>query len=60
MKDIEEDDYQHVISLFELVNLITDELITRPNKSNALFGRIPKRQQEQIEKRDNKKQHYNN
>ena len=60
MKDIEEDDYQHVISLFELVNLITDELIIRPNKSNALFGRIPKRQQEQIEKRDNKKQHYNN
>lgn len=54
MEDIEENDYQHVISLFELVNLITDELITRPKKSNELFGRIPKSQKEQIEKRDNK------
>lgn len=60
MKDIEEDDYQHVISLFELVNLITDELITRPKKSNELFGRIPKRQKEQIEKRDSKNKTINN
>lgn len=60
MEDIEENDYQHVISLFELVNLITDELITRRNKSNEIFGRIPRRQKEQIEERDSKNKTINN
>jgi uncharacterized protein DUF4145 len=54
MEDIEENDYEHTISLFELVNLITEELITRPKKSDELFSRIPKRQKDQIEKRDKK------
>jgi len=54
MDDIEVNDYQHTISLFELVNLIVEELITRPKKINEYYDRIPQRQKEQIEKRDSK------
>jgi hypothetical protein len=53
MEDIDENDNNHAISLFELINLIVDELISRPKKIKQYYDRLPQRQLEQIQKRDN-------
>jgi hypothetical protein len=54
MDEIDEDDYRHAISLFELVNLIVEELISRPDRINKYYSRLPTGQKEQIENRDKK------
>ena len=54
MENIEEDDYEHTVTLFESLNLIVDELITRPKRAKTYFDRLPQRQKEQIEKRNGK------
>jgi len=52
MDDIEKDDYQHAVSLFELLNLIVEELISRPMKIKRYYASLPQSQKDQIEKRD--------
>ena len=54
MEDLDEDDYQHTISLFKLLNLIVEELITRPKRISEYYQRLPQRQKDAIEERDNK------
>lgn len=56
MDDIQEDDYEHTISLFDLLNLIVDELISRPAKIKTYYERLPQRQKDQISKRDQPKE----
>jgi hypothetical protein len=52
MDNIEQDDHQHVESLFGLLNLIVEELISRPNKIKQYYESLPKSQKDQIKKRD--------
>jgi hypothetical protein len=54
MDDVEVNDYEHTISLFELINLIVDELISRPKKIKEHYDKLPQRQKDQINKRDTK------
>lgn len=54
MDDIEANDYAHTISLFELINLIVEELISRPKRVKEHYKRLPQRQRDQIDKRDSK------
>lgn len=46
------DDRQTVITLFELVNLIVDKMISEPKKVNAMFEALPDRARDNIAKRD--------
>lgn len=41
-------------SLFDLVNMIGDAMITQPQKVDALYGKLPVQAKEQIERRDGK------
>ena len=54
MDDMEVNDYQHTLSLFELVKLIVEELISRPKKIGDYYNRLPQRQKDQINNRDSK------
>ena len=54
MEELDENDFQHTISLFELLNLIVEELIARPKKINEYYERLPQAQKDAIEKRDSK------
>jgi len=54
MEDKEINDYEHAVSLFELVNLIVEELISRPNKIKEYYERLPQSQKDQIKERDEK------
>lgn len=47
-----EDDEGTAITLFELVNIIVDEMISKPKKAKALFDRLPEGAKAAIVKRD--------
>jgi hypothetical protein len=49
------DDVQIAERLFELVNYITDAMITQPARREALFGQIPPGSRAGIDRRDGKK-----
>lgn len=46
------DDMKTATSLFEIMNMIVDVMITQPKKVDSLYEKIPTKQKEQIEKRD--------
>ncbi len=50
-----EDDAETAIVLFEMVNIIVDEMISKPNKAQALFDRLPAGAKAAIAKRDQPK-----
>jgi hypothetical protein len=53
--ELQPDDLADVASsLFELVNLIVEDRISKPRKVQALFSRLPKGAREAIDKRDGK------
>jgi hypothetical protein len=47
------DDPQTAARLFELVNLVTEVMITQPKKVQEMYERLPDTSKEQIAKRDN-------
>lgn len=47
-----EDDQETALTLFELINIIVDEMITKPNKAKALYDRLPQGAKDAIAKRD--------
>jgi hypothetical protein len=49
------DDSETALRLFELVNLITDTMITQPKQIEQLYGSLPEDQRKQIEGRDKDK-----
>ena len=52
--EIDFDDSTSVSSLFELINFIADELITRPKEIDEIFDRLPESAREGIKRRDGK------
>ncbi len=46
------DDPVTATALFELVNLITDQMVSQPNKVDTLYRKLPQEKREQIERRD--------
>lgn len=46
------DDPEIALALFDLINIIVDEMITRPKKVEALYGKLPRKAIEAIDKRD--------
>lgn len=48
-----DDDEELVNKLFSLVNMIVDEMITKPKELEELYGKLPEVTVEAIEKRDN-------
>jgi hypothetical protein len=46
------DDTETASSLFELINMIVEVMVTQPKKVDSLYEKIPTKQKEQIEKRD--------
>lgn len=46
------DDKEMALSLFELVNYIADEMITRPKKIDELYNKLPKNKLDGIKNRD--------
>ncbi|MEI1280619.1 DUF4145 domain-containing protein [Leptospira venezuelensis] len=52
--ELNEEDIEEVaLPLFDLVNEIIEDRISKPQKLKSLFERLPKNSKEQIEKRDN-------
>lgn len=49
------DDRQTALKLFDLINLITDYMITKPKQTNEIFQSLPEDAKKAIEKRDTKK-----
>ena len=49
-----QDDVSTALSIFPLVNLITEEMISRPNRVNKLYEEVPTAIRASIEKRDKK------
>lgn len=49
-----EDDLKMSTVLFDLVNIIADKMISEPKQIEALYSKLPQKQLDQIEKRDNK------
>jgi len=47
-----DDDSATVRSLFDLINLIADRMISEPNRVRSLYDRLPKTAREAIDKRD--------
>ena len=47
-----EDDEDLALSLFEIINIIIEELISRPKKISNIYERIPERTKKAIQKRD--------
>lgn len=50
------DDTTNVQAIFELINIIADELITRPEKLQSLYDKLPEKDKKEIAKRDGKTQ----
>ena len=50
------DDTTDVQSLFDLVNAITEDFITRPQRIQKLYDNLPEKDKKAIEKRDSKTQ----
>jgi Domain of unknown function (DUF4145) len=48
------DNRQVANSLFELLNVIVDDLISEPKKVDGLYGQLPKKDLSNIQKRDKK------
>jgi hypothetical protein len=48
------DDKDTVVSLFDLVNLIADVMITKPKKIEKIYQSLPESKREEINKRDRK------
>lgn len=48
------DDTKTVQALFELVNIICDQLISQPKKIGAMYASLPREKLQQIERRDGK------
>lgn len=48
------DDTETTLSLFDLLNIIVDDMITRPKKIDKLYSKIPGPTKEAIRKRDNR------
>lgn len=48
----DDDDIETATQLFELINIIVDECITRKKRISALYNRLPADKRQQIEKRD--------
>ncbi len=46
------DDKKLVDKLFKLVNMVVEEMITKPNEINGLYEKLPEKSKEAIEKRD--------
>lgn len=49
------DDSSTALALFDLVNLITDVMITKPNKISSLYDALPDDAKKGIQRRDGKK-----
>ena len=49
-----EDDIDTALSIFSLVNLITEELISTPNRVNKMYAELPAGIRDDIKRRDNK------
>jgi len=49
-----DDQPQTAGTLFRLVNIIAEKMITEPKEIDALYGSLPEKEREQIEKRDGK------
>ena len=49
------DNQEMAKSLLDLLNIITDNLITQPNQIDKFYNSLPERQLKHIEKRDSKK-----
>ena len=54
--EIDFDDTTDVHTLFDLVNIITEDFITRRKRVQKLYDKLPKKDKEAIEKRDSKTQ----
>jgi hypothetical protein len=50
------DDHDTALQLFDLVNLIVDQMISHPKKMGELYGKLPLEKRAQIEARDRKAQ----
>jgi hypothetical protein len=50
-----EDDHDSVFVLFEMINLIVDERISRPAKIQQRFANLPQKALEAISRRDARK-----
>lgn len=50
--EIDFNDTTDVETLFELINVIADTLITQPKRIKAMYKRLPKKDKESIQKRD--------
>jgi Domain of unknown function (DUF4145) len=48
------DDRETASELFDLVNIIADEMISRPNRVKAVYDKIPENKRAAIDKRDKK------
>ena len=48
------DDTETAATLFDLVNLISDEMITRPRQLEESYNRLPKSRRDAIDRRDGK------
>jgi len=48
------DDIETAITLFELLNMIVEVMITQPKKVEEIYNKIPERTKKAIEKRDKK------
>ena len=48
-----EEDLNIVPTLFDLVNLVAQEMITKPKEINELFLSLPEESKKQVEQRDN-------
>lgn len=46
------DDVTTATSLFDLLNFVVDEMISRPKKRKAIFARLPERKRDGIKQRD--------
>lgn len=53
--DFDIDNIETTITLFNLVNFVVDELISKPNRIKELYNTLPQSAREAIDKRDNKR-----
>lgn len=49
-----DDSRETVVTLFELLNTLVDEVIGKPNRRKAMFNRLPQSKREEIERRNEK------
>lgn len=54
--EIDFDDTTDVHTLFDLVNIITEDFITRRKRVQKLYDKIPEKEKKKIKERDSKTQ----